>query len=114
MKRLIALVALACATIACGSDNAPSSTTRTVAAASLQITGQGSWSNCVFGGCQLSASIQNTGAGCASGTAVVARFFDATGAQIGSDVTMGAAGGLSSLTIRSQQVVAVTSLIFVS
>jgi len=84
-------------------------------AANIQITGQGSFTTCLStGDCLFSASIQNVGVGCASGTAVVARFLDANGAQVGSDVQMGATGGLASRTIRPQEVVPITSVGFVN
>jgi hypothetical protein len=125
MKRLLS--AFACAVIlgalACGSSNSPSTPTTpstptppapTILPASLQLSGQGSWSLCSFGDCLFSASIQNNGSGCASGTAVVARFYDANNAQMGSDVQMGTQGGLSVKVIRPNEIVAITSTIVVA
>ena len=82
--------------------------------ASLVQTGIPSRDCGVFLGCTLDASIQNIGAGCASGTAVVARLTDSeTNEQVGPDIQMRAATGplsnLPSLTIRPQEIVALTS-----
>jgi hypothetical protein len=93
-----------------------SGTGLTSAPAIIQSSGQGSWTMCdpISGNCWFSASIQNVGSGCAAGTTVVLRLFDGNGAQLGSDVQMGAIGtSLSAKTIRPQEVVAIQSLTFI-
>jgi hypothetical protein len=81
--------------------------------ATLQLSGQGSFVNCLalIGRCDFQASIENAGQGCATGAAVVARFFDGAGGQLGSDVQMGAVGSsLASRTIRPGEIVAILSI----
>jgi hypothetical protein len=78
------------------------------------VAGQGTFVSCdSIGACLFSASIQNVGTSCASSTSVVARFFDESDAQLGSDVQMDASGSLSSRTIRPQEVVPLASLALV-
>jgi len=73
------------------------------------LSGQGNFSVCVAGACVFNASIENNGAGCASGTTVVARFFNGD-TQLG-DVQMGAVGGsLSARMIRPGEVVGLASI----
>ena len=110
-------VALASLTLSCGggsSSNQPSAPSApsapAITPANLVSVGQGSWTHCILGKCAFAASIENQGAGCASGTAVTVRFYDANQAQAGPDLTMAAVGGLSSLTIRPGQVVALQTL----
>jgi hypothetical protein len=74
------------------------------------VAGRGGFSCDSAGRCSFSTSIQNVGSACASGTAVVARFFDGSGAQLGSDVEMDASGSLSSRIIRLQEMLAISSL----
>jgi hypothetical protein len=96
-----------------GSPAAP--TPPPILSADIRLSGQGSWTGCFLGDCFFSASIENVGAGCASGTSLVARLFDASNQQVGSDIQMGGSGSsLSARTIRPQEVVAVTSLLRVS
>ena len=64
----------------------------------------------IFGTCYLDWSIQNVGTGCAVQTTAVVRLYDAADAQVGPDVQMGSLGGLSSRTIRPNEIVPITSL----
>ena len=114
MRNFVVVVLLL---VAIGCGDGPSSPTAPAPAptpqASLVQTGTPSL-DCGIFGCTLDASIQNIGAGCASGTAVVARLTDSeTNEQVGSDIQMRAATGplsnLPSLTIRPQEIVALTS-----
>jgi hypothetical protein len=117
MKHVIRLAVLVLTALSCGSCGGASTSPseQPVPKANLQITGQGSWTSCVLGDCFFSASIQNTGTGCASGTTLVARIFDSANAQVGSDIQMGGSGAsLSGMTIRPNEVVAVTSIARVS
>ena len=80
--------------------------------AQLQSTGRPSFTSCVaiLGTCYLDWSIQNVGPGCAVQTTAVARLYDAADAQVGSDVQMGSVQvGLSSRTIRPNEIVSITS-----
>jgi hypothetical protein len=102
---------------ACSGKNPAAPTPPPIPAASLVLTGQGSFTNCtILGDCLFSASIQNVGPGCAANTTVVVRFYDAAtgGAQVGADVQMGATGGLSGRTIRPQEIVPLTALSVIS
>jgi hypothetical protein len=110
LKTVIFMAALV-AISACGSETPTTPTPAPIATASLEVSGQGSFSTCsLLGDCLFNASVQNTGAGCATSTAIVARFFDANNVQVGSDIAMGAAGSLSARTIRPGEIVALTSL----
>lgn len=80
-----------------------------VAADVRLVPGQGSMSCDPAGHCSFSASINNVGSVCASDTAVVARFYNASGTQVGADVPMDATGSLSSKVIRPQDVVQIAS-----
>lgn len=106
-------LAVLCALLAAGCGSSPTAPTPApIPTAVLQITGQGSWTLCTsFNDCLFTASIQNTGAGCATNTTIVARFFDANNVQLGSDVQMGASGSLSGRTIRPGEIVPIVSLI---
>jgi hypothetical protein len=87
-----------------------------IPSADIRLSGQGTWTNIlpIVGDGIFAASIQNVGAGCASGTAVIARFFDGNNQQVGSDTQMGGAGAsLSGLTIRPQEISAIRSVGFV-
>jgi hypothetical protein len=82
-----------------------------VAADIRLLSGQGKFVLCDSTGvCSFSASIQNVGSTCATGTGVVARFYSDSGAQLGSDVQMDASGSLSTRIIRLQEVVPISSL----
>ena len=98
---------------ACGGSSRPTAPTPApMAQAFLQGTGQWSWGNCLGDlGCYFQASVQNVGSGCASGTSVVVRFYDSNHEQRGSDVRMDVSppGVLSALTIRPNEIVAVSS-----
>ena len=84
MKGRLAIVfALGVLCAACGGSTPTTPSQPPVVAADLRLSGQGSWTSCILGDCIFSASIQNMGAGCASGTTVVARFYDASNAQVG-------------------------------
>jgi hypothetical protein len=108
MKRLATLFALCGALMGCGSDSSPS--TPTVQPANLVAIDSPIWRTCDGPRCTLIASIQNTGTGCASGTAVVARLYDSRNVQVGSDVPMMATTEwLASKTIRPNDIVALTS-----
>ena len=105
MRNFVVVVLLL---VAIGCGDGPSSPTAPTPQASLVQTGTPSLDCGVFLGCTLDASIQNIGAGCASGTAVVARLTDSeTNEQVGPDIQMRAATGplsnLPSLTIRPQE-----------
>lgn len=92
-----------------GSPTAPTP----IAQAFLQGSGQWSWGNCLGDlGCYFLTSIQNVGSSCASGASVVVRFYDVNNAQRGSDAQMGVGppGFLSTLTIRPDEIVAISSL----
>jgi hypothetical protein len=115
LPRLVYVLLVGLFSFACGDDGpATTPTPPPTPAASLQLSGQGSFANCssLVGLCSaFQASLQNVGPGCASGTTVVARFFNASNAQVGSDVQMGAAGAsLSGLVIRPQEIVAILSV----
>lgn len=107
-----AVVAVVFFVVGCGgTPTAPAP--QPIPVAALQLTGQGSFAGCsgLIDLCAFQASIQNTGLGCATGTTVVARFFDGNNVQIGSDLQMGAMGGsLTSRTIRPQEIVALASV----
>ena len=92
--------------------SASAAVTVTTPMAQLQSTGQASFSNCLSfnGDCYLDWSIQNIGRGCAVQTTAVVRLYDATDAQVGSDVAMGSLGGLSSRTIRPNEIVPIGSI----
>ena len=62
-------------------------------------------------GCYFDWSIQNVGPGCAVQTTAIARLYDSTDAQVGSDVAMGSRDGvrLSSRTIRPNEIVPISS-----
>jgi hypothetical protein len=71
-----------------------------------------SWGDCLGDlGCYFLTSIQNVGTGCASGTSVVVRFYDGNNAQRGLDMRMeaGPPGALKALTIRPDEIVAISS-----
>lgn len=105
-------VALAGALTACGGGSTPTTPSSQILPANIQSSGQGGWINCGPDvGCQFTAAIQNNGTGCATGTAVVTRFYDGSGAQIGSDVNM--AIGLN-VIIRPGQIVPINSIGFVA
>ena len=111
---VMSLVVVSCGNNSGRSPTAPSQSPSPppIPSANLQSAGQGSWISCTSRsrlGCYWSGSLQNVGSGCASGTTAIVRFFDGNDQQLGSDVQVGAAGGLSSLTIRSQEIVALTS-----
>lgn len=92
---------------------APAPTPPPIPAATLQSSGQGGFRDCLslVQSCDFEASIQNVGAGCATQTTVVARFFDGNNTQVGSDAQMGAVGAsLASRTIRPQEIVAIASI----
>ena len=94
MRNFVVVVLLL---VAIGCGDGPSSPTAPAPAptpqASLVQTGTPSL-DCGIFGCTLDASIQNIGAGCASGTAVVARLTDSeTNEQVGSDIQTGTSGG---------------------
>ena len=109
MKRLATLLLLCAVVAGCGSNSTP--TAPSIPSADLRLSGQGSWTSCFFGDCLFSASIQNLASGCASGTTVIARFYDGNNQQVGSDTQMGAVGsGLSGRTIRPQEIVALASV----
>lgn len=131
MRYLVCLLWLAC--MGCGGDSGPSISPSPrpaptpaptpapapppapapIPAASLQLSGQGSFTNCIplFDRCDFQASLQNVGTGCATSTSAVARFYDGNGAQMGSDAQLGAVGAsLASRTIRPQEIVAVGSI----
>ena len=99
---------------ACGSSSSPSAPTPApMAQAFLQASAQWSWGSCLGDlGCYFQTSIQNVGSGCASGTSVVVRFYDANQSQRGSDIRMGVSppGFLSALTLQPNETVAVSSL----
>lgn len=106
----MASLGLAVALVGCGGGSTP--TTPSIPPANIQSTGQGGWINCgIDVGCQFSAAVQNTGTGCAIGTAVVARFYDANGAQVGSDTSMGI--GLN-VIIQPGQTVPINSTGFIA
>ncbi len=112
MNRLAIILGLCCPLLGCGGDSSPS--TPTVQPANLVTTGAGVQKNCVDRNCTLVASIQNTGTGCASGSAVVARLYDSLDAQVGSDMPMVATGELlASKTIRPNDVVVLKSVGYV-
>lgn len=112
MMRLAIILGLCCPLLGCGGDSSPS--TPTVQPAILVTTGAGVQKSCVDRNCTLVASIQNTGTGCASGTAVVARLYDQLNAQVGSDMPMMATGELlASKTIRPNDIVALASVGYV-
>ena len=92
--------------------SASAAVTVTTPMAQLQSTGQASFSNCspFSGDCYLDWSIQNVGRGCAVQTTAVVRLYDATDAQVGSDVAMGGVVGLSSRTIRPNEIVPISSI----
>src|SRR4051794_12298004 len=113
MSRLIGGLAVAFATCACGGSSSPAGpTASTTSKAELSIVidlstidffkpDPGVWSDCTSNGeCLLSLSIQNIGAGCASGTTVVVRFFDSANRVVGPDLHLEAPGGLSSKVIQ--------------
>jgi hypothetical protein len=125
--RFLALLAVV-VTTACGGgsqSSTPTSPTVTTPAppplpsANIVGTGQSQWAPCLndlgpngastLNSCVFSASIQNTGVGCANNTSVVVRFVDASGNTVGSDVQMGATGGLAARLIRPNEVVALLS-----
>ena len=78
--------------------------------ANLVTTASGVQKSCVDLKCRLIASIQNTGPGCATGTAVVARLYDERNVQFGSDMPMMATTeSLASKIIRPNDIVALES-----
>lgn len=111
---------LALLVTACGGDKSGSQTSPTpLASANITPTIEVPpvWTGCPLpvgvtaGTCQLSLSIQNTGAGCASGTVIKVRFLDAGDVQLGGpDTLMDAGGKLSSMIIRPNEIVTVTSV----
>lgn len=112
MTRLASILGLCGALLGCGGDSSPS--TPTVQPANLVTTGAGVQKSCIDRNCTLVASIQNTGTGCASGTAVVARLYDQLNAQVGSDMPMIVTGeSLASKTIRPNDIVTLTSVGYV-
>ena len=119
MKQAVVCLCLIVA-VACGGGGSSSPTAPTPAptppqptpTAQLQSTGRPSFTRCVaiLGTCYLDWSIQNAGPGCAVQTTAVARLYDAADAQVGSDVQMGSVQvGLSSRTIRPNEIVSITS-----
>ena len=96
-------------------DPIPTPLPTPIPSARLQLSGRSSWTRCDLPAqsCYLAASMQNMGPGCATSTTVVGRIYDATGAQSGADIEMGAIGGLSAKTIRPNEIVALTSLLSV-
>jgi hypothetical protein len=97
----------------CGGGSPTAPTPAPIARALLQGSGQWSWGNCLGDlGCYFLTSIQNVGPSCASGTSVIVRFYDVNNAQRGSDTRMGVGppGVLSALTIRPNEIVAISSL----
>ena len=115
---LFFLVAVACGGGGSSSPTAPTPTPTPPPppppppTAQLQSTGRPSFTSCVaiLGTCYLDWSIQNVGPGCAVQTTAVARLYDAADAQVGSDVQMGSVQvGLSSRTIRPNEIVSITS-----
>ena len=109
---VVAAIGLAAACGGSGSPTAPPPPAP-MTQAFLQGFGQWSWGNC-FGdlGCYFQTSIQNVGPGCASGTSVVVRFYDVNNSPLGFETRMGVSppGVLSALTIRPNEIVAVSSL----
>ena len=106
---LVFALAAACG----GSSSLTAPTPAPMAQAFLQGIGLWSWGNCLGDlGCYFQTSIQNVGSGCASGTSVVVRFYDANQSQRGSDIRMGVSppGFLSALTLQPNETVAVSSL----
>src|SRR5688572_33070332 len=101
----------------CGGGLATAPSPPPVPEAVLQLSGEGSFANCIespISRCDFHASIQNVGSGCATSTTVVARFYDGSGNQVGSDAQMGApATSLASRTIRPVEIVALESVGFV-
>lgn len=92
---------------------APAPAPTPIPAAALQSSGQGSFFNCsqAVGLCSaFEASLQNVGPGCAGNTTAILRFYDGSNAQLGSDNPLGSIGGLSSRTIRPNEIVAVSTL----
>ena len=110
MRVLLLRALVLCASLAaCGEPTAPPPP------ADIQISGQASWTTCLFNDCFLIASIQNVGDGCASQTSVVARLFGSAGEQIGADLQMGARNtSLSALVIRPNEIVVLASTRLVS
>ena len=115
MRVPLAAVALVLAlAAACGGSNSPTAPTPApMAQAFLQGSGLWSWGNCLGDlGCYSQTSIQNVGSRCAFGTSVVVRFYDSNHVQRGSDIRMDVSppGSLSALTIRPNEIVAVSSV----
>src|SRR5688572_33406726 len=104
-----AVIVAALAMSGCAGDRTPTAPTPPPPAAVLQLSGEGSFANCIaspISRCDFQASIQNVGSGCATSIAVVARFSDASGNQMGSDTPMEASGtSLVSRTIRPQEII---------
>ena len=100
--------------ISCGGSSSPTAPSSSyITPHNLQQEGGSDWGSfCTsIGGCRFGTSIKNTGAGCASSTAVTVQFYDETGAAYGSAYQMGATGGsLASRTIRPQEVVAISTI----
>lgn len=115
MRRLLVVSALM--VLGCG-GNSPTtpSAPPPPPAANLVSSGQGNWSVCSpSGSCLFLASIQNTGAGCATNTSVVVRFYNSASAQVGADIQMGGQGtSLSGRIIRPSEVVGLASVSLVS
>lgn len=104
--------------LGCGGSSAPPTPTAPtpppIAPANIVSSGQGQWSPCISSGCAFAASVQNIGAGCATGLTVVVRFFDTANAQVGSDLQLGLTGGsLSGRTVRPNEILAVATFDFV-
>ena len=118
-KSTLGLLVLVMLSGGCGSKNPTTPSAQppaTVPPADIRLSGQGTWTNLlpITGDGIFAASIQNVGTGCASGTAVIARFFDGNNQQVGSDTQMGGAGAsLSGLIIRPQEISAIRSVGFV-
>lgn len=119
-RRIVAYVGLlAIFASSCGSSSSPTTpvvtTPAPVLAANVVLTGQGAWTGCIGTSCVFSASVQNNGAGCATGITVVTRLFDSNSAQVGSDIQMGTvqSPGLSARTLRPNEILAIASQIYI-
>jgi hypothetical protein len=120
--RLLPTLALGLALLvsACSGDESRSQTSPTpVLPAQIRPAATAPvWAGCPLpegvaaGTCQISLSIQNSGTGCASGTVIKVRFLDAGDVQVGGPDTQmdTTGGGLSSMTIRPNEVVSLTSV----
>ena len=112
--RIVGVVLAIGLALACGGSGSPTAPPPApMIQALLQGYGQWSWGDC-FGdlGCYFQTSIQNVGTGCASGTSVVVRFYDVNNSPLGFETRLDVTppGRLSALTIRPNEIVALSSL----